>query len=75
MEIPEDKAMFIDGKIIVIKARTYEIEREKVQIINKEINIEMFTIRLLSGKAVTIPNSPDIYKVYDADRVWIDYQT
>lgn len=71
--IPEDMSMLIDGEITVIKSRSYEIVQEETQIINSDIRIEMFTIQLLSGKSVTIPNSPGVYKIYEADSIWVDH--
>ena len=73
LEIPEDKAMLIDDVITVIKSGTYDIEHEEVKVINSDIRFEIFTIKLLNGKFVTIPNSPGVYRIYEADRALIDY--
>lgn len=73
LDVPEDKAMLIGDEITVIKSRIYNIQQEKVQTIDSDTKIEMFTIQLLSGQTVTIPNSPGIYRLYEADIALIDY--
>lgn len=73
LEIPEDKAMLIGDKITVIKSRTYDIVHEEVQIVNSEIRIELFTIKLLSGELITMPNNQGVFKVYEADIALIDH--
>lgn len=73
VEVPENLAMLISGKIKVIKSGRYEILQETVQFENGDFRLEMYTIRLLSGEIVKIPNNPGLFKVYEVDLTLIDY--
>ncbi|MEB3103974.1 hypothetical protein [Ferviditalea candida] len=73
VEIFEDRVAFKGEILGVIEKGHYDVVNEEIVMINANAKIEMLTIRQqYTGKLITIPNSPGVFRVYEKDLALID---